>query len=359
MPTRPEQGTCLPARKASNNEKLALVTGATGFVGNAVARALLKTGKKVRILCRKSSNPLLLKDLEVEKVLGDLRHPDSLKEALQGVDELYHVAAQYTFYNPDPSQIYASNVEGTRGLLEMAGLAGVKKIVYTSTVGAIGIPKDGTPGTEASFLSLEQCGGHYKRSKFLAEQEAIKMAQAGLPVVIVNPSAPVGVRDAKPTPTGKMILDFLKGKMPAYLNTGLNLIDVEDCAQGHLLAAQKGRVGERYILGNQNLTLKKILELLAKMTGLKAPKIRIPHRFAQMAAWSSEAVARLTGTQPMIEREAVALAKNLMFFDAKKAVKELGLPQNCVEEALKKAVRWYLENGYVPPDRAKKIALQN
>lgn len=341
------------------SEKLALVTGATGFVGNAVARALVQAGQPVRVLARKHSNLALLEGLSLEVFQGDLRDPSSLKKALHGVSELYHVAAQYTFYNPDPQEIYASNVEGTRGILEMAGLAGVQKIVYTSTVGTIGLPADGSPGTENSPLSLEDCQGHYKRSKFLAEQEAFKMASVGLPVVIVNPSAPVGLRDAKPTPTGKMILDFLKGKMPAYLDTGLNLIDVEDCAQGHLLAAQKGQVGERYILGHQNLRLKEIFQTLAQLTGLPAPKIKIPYKVAKAAAYFSEGLAKITGRPPAVEKEAVQLAKYHMFFDSGKAKRELDLPQNSVRQALKKAVQWYLDQGYVPAKQAKKIKLKN
>ncbi|MCB1214686.1 MAG: NAD-dependent epimerase/dehydratase family protein [Deltaproteobacteria bacterium] len=343
----------------SSQQKRALVTGATGFVGNAVTRALLSQGKSVRILSRPQSNRELLKDLSVEVAWGDLRDIKSLQEALKGVDELYHVAAQYTFYNPKPQEIYASNVEGTRNILEAGDKAGVQKMVYTSTVGAIGIPLDGSPGTEESPLSLEDCSGHYKRSKFLAEEEALKLAQKGLPIVIVNPSAPVGPRDVKPTPTGKMILDFLKGKMPAYIETGLNLIDVDDCAQGHLLAAEKGKVGERYILGNQNLRLKEILELLAEITGLPAPKFQIPYPVAQMAAWFSEGWAKLSGSVPAIEKEAVQLAKKFMFFDAGKAVRELGLPQSSPRQALKKAVKWYLDHGYIPPKQVKKIKLKD
>ncbi|MCP5468246.1 MAG: NAD-dependent epimerase/dehydratase family protein [Deltaproteobacteria bacterium] len=333
----------------------ALVTGATGFVGNAVARALIDEGKEVRVLSRKSSNRDLLKGLKAETFLGDLRHPQSLHHALEGCDELYHVAAQYTFYNPQPQEIYGSNVEGTRNILQAALDQKLKRVVYTSTVGTIGIPKDGSPGNENTTLTLEECQGHYKRSKFLAEQEAIQFAKRGLNVVIVNPSAPIGVRDIKPTPTGKLIVDFLNGKMPAFIDTGLNLVDVEDVAQGHLLAAKQGRAGERYILGNQNLSLKQILQILSGLTGLKAPRWKIPYSVAWSAAQLSEALAKITQRAPAIELEAVLLGKKKMFFSANKAVKELNLPQTNVKIALKKAVDWYLENNYIKPKIKEKI----
>lgn len=332
-----------------------LVTGASGFVGNAVARALLETGREVRVLVRNSSNPKLLHGLKVEKVVGDLRHPESLEAALADCSELYHVAAQYTFYNPNPKEIYESNVQGTHNILKAALHKNLTRVVYTSTVGAVGIPKDGTPGNEDTPISLFDCEGHYKRSKFLAEQEAMSFFRKGLPVVIVNPSAPIGVGDAKPTPTGKMIVDFLNRKMPAYLDTGLNLIDVEDCALGHILAAEKGRPGQRYILGNQNLHLEKILRELSVLTGLRAPKIKIPHSFALTAAHVSEVFAKWTRKPPAIQKEAVILAKKRMFFSPEKAVKELGLPQPDVRIALKKAVSWYLEHGYVNEKIKRKI----
>ncbi len=333
----------------------ALVTGATGFVGNAVARALIAEGKEVRVLSRKSSNAALLNGLKAEVYYGDLRHLESLRHALEGCDELYHVAAQYTFYNPQPQEIYESNVTGTRNILQAALDNKVKRVVYTSTVGTIGIPKDGSPGTELSALTLEECQGHYKRSKFLAEQEAFQFAKKGLNVVIVNPSAPIGVRDIKPTPTGKMIVDFLNRKMPAYIDTGLNLVDVEDVAQGHLLAAKKGRSGERYILGNQNLSLKEILQILAEITGLKAPRFKVPYTLAWTAAQCSEVFAKMTKGTPAIELEAVLLGKKKMFFSANKAIKELQLPQTPVKLALKKAVDWYLEKGYVHAKIQEKI----
>lgn len=332
-----------------------LVTGATGFVGFAVAKALQKAGKKVRVLARRSSDLSRVKTIEVEVVYGDLQNPESLTKALEDCQELYHVAAQYTFYNPNPDAIYASNVQGTHNILKAALEQNLKKVIYTSTVGAVGIPKDGRPGDENTPISLFECQGHYKRSKYLAEQEALSFVQKGLPLVIVNPSAPVGVADAKPTPTGKMIVDFLNRKMPAFLDTGLNLIDVDDCATGHLLAAEKGRIGERYILGNQNLSLEQILQLLSKLTGLKAPKMKIPHGLALGVARVSEGISRLTKRPPLVEKEAVLLAKKRMFFNPNKAVQELGLPQADVRIALKKAIDWYLENGYVAAKHRDKI----
>jgi dihydroflavonol-4-reductase len=323
------------------SKPIALVTGATGFVGNAVARALLKAGRQVRVLARRNSNPKLLSGLGVEIFYGDLRKAESLAPAVHGCREVYHVAAQYTFFNPDPREIYASNVEGTHNILKAAHKANVGRVVYTSTVGAVGIPENGQPGDEDTPISLFDCKGHYKRSKFLAEQEAISFYRKGLPLVIVNPSAPIGICDVKPTPTGKMILDFLNRKMPAYIDTGLNLIDVDDCAQGHLLAAEKGRPGERYILGNHNLTLREILDELSLLTGLRAPKVKIP---------------RFTRRPPAVEVEAVQLGRKRMFFNAAKAVRELGLPQTPVREALRKAVEWYLSNGYVKEKLHKRIA---
>ncbi|MFO1464380.1 MAG: NAD-dependent epimerase/dehydratase family protein [bacterium] len=335
---------------------IALVTGATGFVGNAVARALLKSGRQVRVLIRRNSNPKQLSGLGVEIFYGDLRKPESLATALHGCRELYHVAAQYTFFNPDPKQIYASNVEGTHNILAAAQRANVARVVYTSTVGAVGIPEDGRPGDEDTPITLFDCKGHYKRSKFLAEQEAMNFYRKGLPVVIVNPSAPVGVRDVKPTPTGKMILDFLNRKMPAYIDTGLNLIDVEDCAQGHILAAEKGRPGERYILGHKNLSLQEILRELSALTGLRAPKVKMPYSVALGFAYFSEGLSKLTRKPPAVEVEAVQLGRKKMFFNPEKAVRELGLPQTPVREALRKAVEWYLANGYVKERIARRIA---
>ncbi len=338
------------------SKSIALVTGASGFVGNAVARALLREGRQVRVLIRRNSDPRQLAGLGVEIFYGDLRRPETLEAPLRDCKELYHVAAHYTFYNPDPQEIYACNVQGTHHILSAAHRLKVKKIVYTSTVGAIGIPPDGKPGDETTPISLFDCKGHYKRSKFLAEQEALSFFRKGLPLVIVNPSAPIGVRDAKPTPTGKMIVDFLNGRMPGYINTGLNLVDVEDVATGHILAAERGRAGERYILGNTNLSLRKILGELARITGLRAPKLKIPYSLALGAAYVSEGLSRFTKKPPAIEVEAVQLGKKMMFFHSHKAVQELGFPQNDIRIALRKAVHWYLDHGYVKERIRKKIA---
>lgn len=333
----------------------ALVTGATGFIGNAVARVLLKSGRRVRVLIRKNSNRTLLNDLDVEIFEGDLRYAESLNEAMRGCSELYHVAAQYTFFNPKPDEIYSSNVQGTHNILAAALHHQVSRVVYTSTVGAIGIPMDKKPGDENTHITLADCRGHYKRSKFLAEQEAFNFFKKGLPVVIVNPSAPVGARDIRPTPTGKMILDFLNRKIPAYMDTGLNLVDVDDVAIGHLLASEKGKPGERYILGNQNLSLQEILQLLSELTGLHAPKIKVPYSLALGSAYLSEAWARFTKKQPLIEVEAVKLGEKMMFFNPQKAIQELGLPQTPVKIALQKAVKWYLANGYVKKEIKERL----
>ena len=249
----------------------ALVTGATGFVGAAVARAVAAIGADVRVLVRQDSDLGNLDGLTVEHVHGDLRNPDSLRHALAGCQQLYHVAAHYALWARDPSIFYDINVTGTRLLMEAARDAGVQRIVYTSTIGAIGLPEGGGLGTEQTPVSLAQMAGDYKRSKYLAEQEVLTLAKAGLPVVIVNPSAPVGERDIKPTPTGRMIVDFMKGRMPAYIETGMNLIDVDDVAVGHVRAMERGRIGERYILGNRNLMLREIFEKLSLLTGVLAP----------------------------------------------------------------------------------------
>jgi dihydroflavonol-4-reductase len=325
-----------------------LVTGASGFVGNHVVRELLKRGETVRILTRKTSNLAHLHSLPLEKSEGDLRDRASLDKAVKGCSALYHVAADYRFDVSDPADVYKSNVEGTRNLLEAAGQAGVKRIVYTSTVGCIGFVPDGS-ANEDSPCGLEMMVGTYKRTKFQAEQVALELAQKGLPVVIVNPTAPVGEYDAKPTPTGEMTVRFLLRKMPAVIDTGLNLIDVRDCAIGHILAAEKGRVGQRYILGCKNMTLMEIMQALAKITGLPAPKMKLPYAFAYMAGWFDTSLAKLRGKTPSISLEGVRMAKKRMWVDCSKAVNELGLPQTPPEEALARAAHWYWENLYAPP----------
>ncbi|HXO18566.1 MAG TPA: hopanoid-associated sugar epimerase [Thermoanaerobaculia bacterium] len=325
----------------------ALVTGATGFVGAHVARALLARGAAVRCLARPASRRDLLEGLEVEIALGDLRDPPSLAAAVAGCDAVFHCAADYRLFAADPAEIYAANVGGTDNLLAAAAGAGVPRVVYTSSVGALGLAVDGTPADEETPVALDDMVGHYKRSKFQAEQVAEKWAGRGLPVVLVHPSTPVGEGDLKPTPTGQMILDFLNRKFPVYVDTGLNLIDVRDVAQGHLLAAEKGRTGERYILGNRNMTLKEILDALAALTGLPAPRFQVPHWLPLAAAHLDGGLARLAGRPPRLSVEAVRMSRHRMFFDAGKAVRELGLPQGPVEPALARAVEWFKAKGYV------------
>lgn len=324
----------------------ALVTGATGFVGAAVVRALLNSGVDVRVIARPGSDPSNLRSVQVEQVLGDLRDKASLREALTGCRHLYHVAAHYALWAQDPSIFYDINVVGTRNLLEAAREVGIERTVYCSTIGAIGLPPGGGLGTEETPVSLEQMAGHYKRSKYLAEQEVHKLAKEGLPVVLVNPSAPVGERDVKPTPTGQIIVDFMKGRMPAYIETGMNIIDVDDVATGHLLAMEKGRQGERYILGSTNLLLREVFEILSKLTGVKAPALKLPRGAVLPLAYLNHWFANLTGLPPRIPLEGVKMAKYKMHYDCSKAIRELGLPQNPPEIALEKAVRWFKSHGY-------------
>jgi dihydroflavonol-4-reductase len=330
-----------------------LVTGGTGFIGSHVVRALVAEGGSVRVLARPGSDRRALGDLPVEVVTGDLANPQSLAPALAGVEVLYHVAADYRLWAPDPSVLYRVNVGGTRTLLLAAAAAGVARVVYTSSVGALGLPSDGRPGTEDTPARLEDMVGDYKRSKFLAEREAEMAAARGLPVVIVNPSAPVGPWDWKPTPTGRMLVDYLRGRMLAYLDTGLNVVHVRDVARGHLLAAAHGRAGERYILGHAqgNLGLRAIFERLAPHTGVRAPRVRLPFRAALALGTGAELVARLTGKEPVVARTAVRMAAKRMFFDPAKAIRELGLPQTSVDEALRDAVDWFWANGYAPRRR--------
>ncbi len=324
----------------------ALVTGATGFVGGAVARALVRSGVDVRVLARGDADRQNLEGLPVERVTGDLRDPASLRQALAGCRELYHVAAHYALWAKVPSIFYDVNVTGTRNLLEAAREVGIERTVYCSTIGAIGLPPGGGLGTEDTPVSLDQMAGHYKRSKYLAEQEVLKLAKQGLPVVIVNPSAPVGAGDVKPTPTGQIIVDFMKGRMPAYIETGLNIVDVDDVAAGHLLAMQKGRQGERYILGCRNLMLREVFEILSKITGMTAPSIKLPRLAILPLAYANQWIANLTGYPPRIPLEGVKMAKYKMHYDCSKAIRELGIPQTPPEVAIEKAVRWFREHKY-------------
>jgi dihydroflavonol-4-reductase len=333
-----------------------LVTGASGFLGSHVAQQLVACGERVRVFVRPSSQLRAIEGLAVERVQGDLRDAASLARALDGVRRVFHVAADYRLWARDPQEIYESNVAGTRNLLEAARQAGIERLVYTSTVATIAVPRPGPLPDEETSARLEEMIGHYKRSKFLAEQEALRAAGTGLPVVIVNPTTPVGPGDWKPTPTGRVILDFLNGRMPAYVDTGLNLVPVEDAAVGHLLAAERGRVGERYILGGRNLTLKEILDILASITGRPAPRLRLPHLVALAAGYADHVASRVLGREPQIPLEGVRMARHKMFVDCSKAARELGFGAGSVELALERAVRWYEENGYIAAHRTERLA---
>lgn len=322
--------------------KPTLVTGASGFIGWHVARLLIEQGNKVRALVRPSSN---LRELDVERVPGDLRDPGSLERAVAGCSRVFHVAADYRLWARDPNELYGSNVEGTRNLLEAARRSGIERFVYTSTVGCIGVPHGGV-GDETIPVTLADMAGAYKRSKFLAEQVALEFAASGFPVVVVNPTAPVGDHDVKPTPTGKIVLDFLKDAMPAYIATGLNLVDVRDTAAAHLLACERGRPGERYIVGCENLTLAEILEKLATLTGKEAPRLKLPYAVAYAAGVVTTGWARMTGEPPRVPLDAVRMAKKKMFVSHEKARRELGFAPGPVDAALGRAVEWFRSNGY-------------
>lgn len=328
-----------------------LVTGGTGFVGANLVRELLADGHSVRVLARPGGDRRALDGCAVEIAEGDLLDAASLRRAVAGAHHVYHAAADYRLWAPDLRVLYRANVDGTRHLLQAAAEAGAERIVYTSTVGAVGIPKDGAPGDEATPVSLADMVGAYKASKFLAERVADEWVARGAPVVIVNPSAPIGPWDVRPTPTGQMIVDFVNGKMIGSVDTGLNVVHVRDVARGHILAAQKGRVGERYILGHRNLSLLEIFRMLSALTGVPAPRLRVPYAVAWMAAAAMESVSRLTRRPPQVSLTAVRMARKRMFFSAQKAIDELGLPQTSAETALQDAVAWFTEHGYA---RAKR-----
>jgi dihydroflavonol-4-reductase len=320
-----------------------LVTGATGFVGWHVARKLIEQGGRVRALVR---DPARLRELDgVDPVTGDLRDRASLKRAVEGCGVVYHVAADYRLWTREPQEMFRSNVDGTRSLLEAARNAGVERFVYTSTVGCIGMPAGGL-GDEDAPVALEHMAGPYKRSKFLAELVALEFAAAGFPVVVVNPTAPVGDRDFKPTPTGKIVVDFVRGKMPAFLDTGLNVVDVRDVADGHVAACERGRVGERYILGAENLTLQQIFVALGEIAGRPAPKMRIPYGVAYAYAAGSTAWAGITGREPRAPLDGVRMARKKMWVRHDKAVRELGYAPGPARVALERAVEWFRGNGY-------------
>lgn len=333
-----------------------LVTGAAGFLGSHVARQLVARGDDVRVLVRASSSNRAISDLSLEYVTGDLRDAALLERAMNGVQRVFHVAADYRLWVKNPQDIYDSNVGGTKNVLAAAKSAGIGQLIYTSTVATIAVDRPELPN-EFTEAKLEEMIGHYKRSKWMAEQEVLKAAKEGMPVIVAMPTTPVGPWDWKPTPTGKIILDFLNGKMPGYVETGLNFVGVEECAAGHLLVSEKGKNGERYLLGAENLTLKEMLDTLAKITGLRAPGMKIPHGVALGVAYVESAFSRLMGKEPGIPVEGVKIARHKMFVDASRARRELGFQPGPVAAALERAVRWYQANGYVRAGRAKKMRL--
>ena len=320
----------------------ALVTGATGFIGAAVTRKLLARGYAVRAMARTDSDKRNLADLDVELAIADLRKPDSLTKAVQGIQLLFHVAADYRLWVPNPAAMYETNVAGTRKLLLAAMDAGVEQIVYTSSVATLGIPPNGQPGREDTPTSIENMVGPYKRSKFMAEEVVRNMANTEhCPVVIVNPSTPIGPGDIKPTPTGRVILDAVNGRIPAFVDTGLNIVHVDDVAQGHLLALDKGRVGEHYVLGSEDMSLEVLLGKVARIVGRRAPQIRIPFPLAMGVAHVTEAWARISGSQPQVTLDAVRMARKKMYFSSDKAMQELGYEPRSGDLAIADAVAWF------------------
>ena len=326
------------------------LTGATGFVGSHVARAYAAQGAELRLLSRATSNKSALEGLAADVVIGDLREPEQLRTALRGCDALVHVAADYRLWVKDPKAMYAANVDGTRELLRIAREEGVAKAVYTSSVATMGFKSDLTIVDETTPVSLKDMIGHYKRSKFLAEQEAIAAARAGQHVMILNPTTPIGPGDAKPTPTGRIVVDFLNRKFPAYVDTGLNLVDVDEVARMHVAALDRGRPGERYILGGENLTLKQILDRMSAITGLPSPRMKVPHAVAMAFAFFDETITgKLRGKEPRATVEAVRMGKKYMFASSAKAERELGFKVVPIYNALRAAIEWFIAHDYAPP----------
>lgn len=325
-----------------------LITGATGFVGSHVAQLLCAQGADVRLLVRSTSRTENIADLKADRVVGDLRDPDSLKKAVQGCEFVFHVAADYRLWVRDPEQMYRSNVEGTRAIIQAAQESGVRRVIYTSSVATMGFSTTGHIANEASPVSLEDMVGPYKRSKFMAEQIALEAGWNGANVVVVNPTTPIGDQDIKPTPTGRIIVDFLKRKFPAYVDTGLNIVDVKDVARGHLLAMEKARPGERYILGGENLTLKQILDRLSALTGLPSPRMKVPHAVALgFAVFDQFFTGVVMRKEPRATIDAVRMGRKKMFASSARAERELGYQAASVDEALRRAIEWFQAHGYV------------
>ncbi|MEO7465259.1 MAG: hopanoid-associated sugar epimerase [Nitrosospira sp.] len=324
-----------------------LVTGANGFIGSAVARCLLDAGHEVRCLVRPGSDRRNLYKLPVEISEGDLRSPQSLKRAVTGCDNLFHVAADYRLWVPNPETMYDINVRGTHALILAAAEAGMKRMIYTSSVATLGANQDGSPANEETPSSLGSMTGHYKRSKFMAEQIVRQMTdEHKLPLVIVNPSTPIGPRDIKPTPTGRIVVDTLRGRMPAYINTGLNVAHADDIAHGHLLAYTHGKAGERYILGGENMTLLQILQTIDEISGKRIKRFHLPVKLVLPAAWLMEKMAMVTNVEPRATVDSVRMAKKKMFYSCDKAVRDLGYQYRPAVEALEDAMTWFQDNGY-------------
>jgi dihydroflavonol-4-reductase len=326
------------------------LTGSTGFVGSHVARAYAAVGTELRLLTRATSKLAAIEGLAADVVVGDLRQPESLRTALRGCDALVHVAADYRLWVRDPQEMYAANVDGTRELLRIAREEGVAKVVYTSSVATMGFKTDGTIVDELTPVSLDDMIGHYKRSKFLAEQEAIAAARAGQHVMVLNPTTPIGPGDAKPTPTGRIVVDFLNRKFPAYVDTGLNLVDVAEVARMHVVALERGTPGERYILGGENLTLKQILDRMSAITGLPSPTMKVPHAVALAFAFFDETVTgKVRGKEPRATVEAVRMGRKVMFASSAKSERELGFRVLPIYSAMRAAIEWFITHGYAPP----------
>jgi dihydroflavonol-4-reductase len=323
------------------------LTGATGFLGSHVARALADQGANLRLLVRPTSDLKNIEGLKAETATGDLRDPASLEKAMAGCEAVFHVAADYRLWLRDPAEMYRSNVEGTRAILDAARKNGVRRVVYTSSVATIGFTGNGRPADEDSPVSLADMIGHYKRSKFMAEQLALEAGRGSMQVVTVNPTTPVGERDIKPTPTGRIVVDFLKRKFPAYVETGLNLVDVRECARGHIAALEKGTSGERYILGGENLTLKQILDKLGTISGLPSPKVKLPYFVAYLAGAVDQTVSgRMRGREPRATVETVRMGKKKMWASSAKAQRDLGWKIIPADDALRRAIEWFRANGY-------------